>query len=157
MKFALSEKFFFACLLMIFIYLSVEGCSSPADIPSVPQHYNFVPDVENLQAEVGRSVTGYRRVLLTWQFDTTNSNIRSWDVYRSINDTAQWKFDPLGLVNKPQIGFPLFVDSSGVLQFTDTPNIDSLELYYRVVPNGQIRSYIGKPSDILHVIVYKAQ
>jgi hypothetical protein len=28
-------------------------------------------------------------------------------------------------------------------------------VYYRVIPNGQTRGYIGKPSDNLHVVVYK--
>jgi hypothetical protein len=147
----MTVRDFFACLSVIFLYLLVQGCTEPQELIT-PTHVTRVPKVLNLQATVGITITGKRLVLLTWQYDTTNGNIRSWDITRSINDTAAAAFIPLEIVRKPAAGYPSYSDSSGSLQ---TFTADSLELYYRVIPNGITDNFVGQPSDLLHVILRK--
>jgi hypothetical protein len=143
------------CLLSLFLYLVLSGCTDPTSLPAVPEHYTLVPSVDFLQASVGRNSAGKRMVVLAWHYDTLNTNIRTWDVRRSIADTAQGNLKLEGSVLKPTRGFPAFVDLSDELQFLQTPSPDSIDVYYRVIPTGQTRGYEGKPSDILHVVVYK--
>ena len=150
-----TRSVFPACLLSIFLYLTLAGCTDPASIPAVPLHYTYVPMVLNFQAETAKSPIGTRLVWLTWQFDTTSTNIRSWDVYRNSIDTIKGNYAPLGLVSKPSRGYPYFIDSTCGAPFLNIPAPDSLDIYYYIVPNGQLRSYIGKPSDIVHVVMYK--
>lgn len=144
----MKKTHFFICVLLNFFYLFFEGCTDPQDLIT-PTHFTRVPGVTNLQGSVGYTAGGRRHVLLTWNYDTTNSNIRSWDVSRSIDDTAIVQFIPLEIVRRPVSGYPFFVDSSGTLQ---NVIVDSLELYYRIIPNGG-DNYIGLPSDILHLIL----
>lgn len=147
----MTTKKISTCLIVIFLYLLIQGCTQPEDLIT-PVHLTLVPNVQSLQGVVDYTVTGKRMVLLTWRFDSTNTNIRSWDITRSINDTAAGAYIPLEIVRKPVSGFPFFPDSSGSLQ-----NIvaDSIDVYYRVIPNGIINNFIGQPSDVLHLILRK--
>jgi hypothetical protein len=147
----MTNKQIFTCLIVIFLYLLIQGCTQPEDLIT-PVHLTLVPNVQNLQGLVDYTVTGKRMVLLTWRFDSTNTNIRSWDITRSLGDTAAGAYIPLEIVRKPVSGFPFFSDSSGSLQ-----NIvaDSLDVYYIVIPNGIINNFIGQPSDVLHLILKK--
>jgi hypothetical protein len=86
--------------------------------------------------------------MLTWQYDSTN--LRSWDVQRAINDTATTSLAFQELVPKPTSGYPVYVDSTGQLQSFIA---DSLDLYYRIVPNGIRDNFIGEPSRRLRVIL----
>jgi hypothetical protein len=145
----------FGCLLLIFLYFVLGGCTDPSSLPAIPEHYTLVPSVDNLQAIVGISTTGKRMIVLSWRYDTTNTNIRSWDVLRTITDTSQGAYLIEQSILKPSQGYPSYIDQSEKLQFLETPSPDSIDVYYRVVPNGQTRGYTGKPSDNLHVVVYK--
>ncbi len=149
------KKVFWGCLLTVFLYLSLSGCTDPASIPEVPQHYTYVPTVDQLQGATSRTRSGKRQVVLTWQFDTTNTNIRSWDIRRTITDTTEAEFRIEGSVLKPAFGYPAFVDSSDDLQFLDITSPDSVDVYYRIIPNGNLRSYVGKRSETLHILLYK--
>lgn len=140
----------FACLLSIFFYLFSEGCTEPEDLVS-PTHFTRVPKVLRFQGAVGVTPTGKRLVLLTWEYDTLNTNIRSWDVTRSVSDTSSGAFVPLEIVPKPSSGYPLYSDSSGAVQSVPV-GADSLDLYYRIIPNGITNNFVGQPSDILHII-----
>jgi hypothetical protein len=142
---------FSACVLVIFLYLFLQGCTKPEDLVT-PTHFTRVPKVLNLQGTVGVTPTGKRQLLVTWQYDTTNTNIRSWDMTRNVNDTSIVNFVPLEIIRKPAIGFPFYSDTSAMFQsaFMD---VDSLDVYYRVIPNGIINNFVGEPSDVLHMIV----
>ncbi len=139
---------FFACLLLNFFYLFLEGCTDPQDLIT-PTHFSRVPGVTNLQGSVGYTAGGRRQILVSWMYDTTSSNIRSWDVTRSIDDTAIAQFVALEIIRKPTSGYPFYVDSTASLQIFTT---DSIEVYYRVIPNGN-DNFAGKPSEIVHLIV----
>lgn len=138
-----------ACLAGIFLYLALAGCTEPDNLLT-PVHLTAVPGIDNFQANVGLTSTGKRRVLLTWRYDSLNTNIRSWDVQRSVNDSTRTSISFLELIRKPASGYPLFIDSTSVLQSME---VDSLDIWYRVVPNGIERNFIGQPSGIMHVIV----
>jgi hypothetical protein len=137
------------CLAGLFSYLVGAGCTDPIGIVD-PIHITFVPEVQQLQAHVGSTSAGKRRVMLTWRYDTLNTNIRTWDIQRAVNDTIIANLSFLDFIRKPDFGYPIYVDSSS--QFQDLQS-DSLDVYYRVIPNGELRNYVGRPSAILHVIV----
>jgi hypothetical protein len=137
------------CLAGLFSYLVGAGCTEPVGIVE-PIHLTFVPEVQDLQAHVGLTSGGRRRVLLTWRYDTLNTNIRTWDLQRSINDTTIASLSFVDFVRKPDSGYPFYVDSSSQFQAIQP---ESLDVYYRVIPNGDLRNYVGRPSAILHVIV----
>lgn len=141
----------FACLFIIFSYLLVEGCSEPEDLIA-PTHFTRVPKVLNLQGAISFTPSGKRQLLITWEYDTLSTNIRSWDITRSINDTSIVNFVPLEIIRKPASGFPFYSDTSASFQsaFMTT---DSLDVYYRAIPNGIINNFVGQPSDVLHMIV----
>lgn len=146
----------FSCLLFNFLYLFSQGCTQPydpiTDLLNNPKHHSVrVPHVLNLQASVGQTQSGTRMVLLAWAFDTTNANLRSWDVYRSVNDTTTGNFAPMEIVRKPVSGFPTFPDTTSTLQALAT---DSLNLYYKVIPNGA-DNFVGPASDVLHIVFRK--
>lgn len=140
----------FTCLLFIFFYLFIEGCTDPQELIA-PTHFTRVPPVLNLQGTVGFTPSGKRIVRLRWEYDTLNTNIRSWDVTRSVNDTSLAAFIPLEIVPKPLFRFPSYADSSGTVQ-TVPVGADSVNLYYRIIPNGVQDNFIGQPSPRLHVI-----
>ena len=142
---------FFTCLLFNFLYLFSGGCTDPRDLVS-PNHFTRVPGVMNLQGSVGYTSSGRRQVLLTWQYDTTNTNIRSWDVTRSVSDTAIVQFVPLEIVRRQISVSPFYIDSTATLQ---SFSADSVDLYYRLIPNGG-DNYIGPPSDILHIVFHQS-
>lgn len=150
MKRSMKKNGFSACLLSIFCYLLFEGCTEPQDLIT-PTHFTRVPKVLNLQGAVGFTPTGKRLVLLTWEYDTSNSNIRSWDVTRSVSDTSLAAFVPLEIIPKPTAGFPSYRDTSGSIQILPV-GADSVDYYYRIVPNGSRDNFVGQPSDILHII-----
>jgi hypothetical protein len=142
---------FFTCLVFNFVYLLLQACTEPQDLIT-PEHFTRVPKVQNLQGVSLLTPSGKRAVVLTWEYDTTNSNIRSWDVTRSINDTAATAYVPLEIVRKPAVGFPAYTDSSGSLQ-NFLP--ESLNVYYKIIPNGILNNFVGQPSDVLHMILRK--
>ena len=137
------------CLLPIFSYLVVGGCTDPQALIT-PDHLTKVPGIQELQASVGFTSSGKPRVLLSWKYDSTSTNLRSWDVQRAINDSAQRSLSFFETVPKPTAGYPSYADSSGAFQsFTS----DSLNIYYRIVPNGIRDNFVGEPSPRLHVIL----
>lgn len=135
------------CLQGLLLYLALGGCTEPIGLIT-PTHLTSVPNVQALQAATGISGSGKRFVLLTWRYDTLNTNIRSWDVERAENDSALAKLVFFDLVSKPTFGYPRYADSSSRLQ--SFPE-DSIELFYRIVPTGLNNNFIGEPSQILHV------
>lgn len=144
---------FFTCLTFIFLYLFfVEGCTEPQEIIT-PSHFTRVPDVLNLQGTMGVTPSGRRQIIVIWTYDTQNTNIRSWDLTRSINDTSAAAYVPLEIIRKPSFGFPSYIDTSGTLQ-NQAIQADSLDVYYKIIPNGN-DNFVGKPSDVLHVIIHK--
>ena len=140
---------FWACLLLFFLYLVLVGCTEPRALLT-PTELTAVPNVHDLQASVGLTSIGNRRVLLTWKYDSTNANLRSWDIQRAVNDSAVETLGYLDLVRRPTSGYPFYSDTSGRLQQFDT---DSIEVYYRIVPNGDVNNFIGEPSVPIHVLV----
>lgn len=147
----MTKKQLFACLVFNFFYLLLQGCSEPQDLIT-PSHFTRVPKVLNLQGVVGFSLSGKRVIIVSWEYDSTNTDIRSWDVTRSINDTAAAAYIPLEIVRKPASGYPSYSDSSGSLQNIVT---DSLDVFYKIIPNGIINNFVGQPSDVLHIILRK--
>ncbi|MBI3587030.1 MAG: hypothetical protein HY088_07875 [Ignavibacteriales bacterium] len=107
----------------------------------------------HLQGTIGSVPSGKRQILLTWEYDTLSANIRTWDVARSINDTASGAFVPLEIVRKSASGYSFYSDTSGVLQ-SQNISTDSLDIFYKVTPNG-MDNFVGQPSDVLHIIVRK--
>lgn len=151
-KHIMKKNKFFACLLFIFSVLFSEGCTEPQDLIA-PTHFTRVPPVLHLQGTVGSVPSGKRQILVTWEYDTLNANIRAWDIARSINDTASGAFVPLEIVRKSASGFPWYSDTSGFLQ-SQNISTDSLDVFYKVTPSG-VDNFVGQPSDVLHIIVRK--
>ena len=143
----------FVCLLAIFLYLELEGCAKPEDLIT-PTHLTRVPEVLRLQGTIGTTPTGKRQLLITWEYDSLNTNIRSWDITRNINDTTIVNFVPLEIIRKPAAGFPFYADTIATFQ-SAYMTTDSLDVYYRVIPNGITNNFVGKPSDVLHMIIHK--
>jgi hypothetical protein len=141
----------FICLLVILLYLLLEGCTKPEDLVT-PTHLTLVPEVLHLQGTVGVTPSGKRQLLITWEYDTLNTNIRSWDITRNINDTSIVNFVPLEIIRKPAAGYPFYSDTIAAFQ-SAFMTMDSLDVYYRVIPNGIINNFVGQPSDVLHMIV----
>ena len=142
----------FLCLLGILLYLLlVEGCTKPEDLLT-PTHLTLVPKVLHLQGTIGFTPSGKRQLLITWEYDTLNTNIRSWDITRNISDTTTGNFVPLEIIRKPAAGYPFYSDSIATFQSANMDR-DSLDVYYRVIPNGIINNFVGQPSDVLHMIV----
>ena len=148
----MRNPIFFPCLLFIFLYLLIAGCTESQDLIT-PTHFTRVPAVQNLQGAIGATPSGKRQILVTWTYDTQNSNIRSWDLTRSIDDTASAAYVALEIISKPSAGFPSYSDTSAILQ-NDGFIFDSLDVYYKIIPNGN-DNFIGKPSDPLHIVVRK--
>ena len=148
----MRNSIFFPCLPFIFLYLLIAGCTEPQDLIT-PTHFTRVPAVQNLQGAIGATPSGKRQILVTWTYDTQNSNIRSWDLTRSIDDTAAAAYVPLEIISKPAFGFPSYSDTSAIIQ-NDGFIFDSLDVYYKIIPNGG-DNFIGQPSDPLHVVVRK--
>ena len=142
---------FSICLLAIFLYLLVEGCAKPEELVA-PTHFTRVPKVSNLQGTIGVTPTGKRQLLITWEYDTLGTNLRSWDITRNINDTTSANFVPLEIIRKPATGYPFYSDTSATFQSAYMAT-DSLDVYYRVIPNGITNNFVGQPSDVLHMIV----
>src|SRR5512139_1452096 len=98
-----------SCLLAFFFYLVFDGCADPHALIT-PTHLTSVPGVRDLQASVGTTPGGRHRVLLTWQYDSLNRNIRSWDIQRSVNDSAVSTLSFFDFVRVPDAGgYPFFV------------------------------------------------
>src|SRR3990172_731835 len=112
--FHMRNSIFFPCLPFIFLYLLVAGCTEPQDLIT-PTHFTRVPAVQNLQGAIGATSSGKRRILVTWTFDAQNTNIRSWDLTRSIDDTAAAAYVPLEIISKPAFGFPSYSDTSAII------------------------------------------
>ncbi|MEX2088576.1 MAG: hypothetical protein WEB62_02355 [Bacteroidota bacterium] len=146
----MRNSIFFPCLPFIFLYLLIAGCTESQDLIT-PTHFTRVPAVQNLQGAIGATPSGKRQILVTWTYDTQNSNIRSWDLARSIDDTAGAAYVPLEIISKPALGFPSYSDTSAIIQ-NDGFIFDSLDVYYKIIPNGN-DNFIGKPSDPLHIVV----
>jgi hypothetical protein len=146
-----KQSVFSVCLLAIFLYLLLEGCSKPEDLVA-PTHFDRVPKVQNLQGTIGVTPTGKRQLLITWEYDTLGTNLRSWDITRNINDTSIVNFVPLEIIRKPVAGYPFYSDTIATFQ-SSFMTTDSLDVYYRVIPNGIINNFVGQPSNVLHMIV----
>jgi len=143
--------FLLICLLVILLYLLLEGCTKPEDLLT-PTHLTLVPNVVHLQGTIGVTPSGRRQLLITWEYDTLNTNIRSWDITRNISDTTSENFVPLEIIRKPAGGFPFYSDTIATFQSANM-GTDSLDVYYRVIPNGIINNFVGQPSDVLHMII----
>jgi len=141
----------FICLLVILLYLLLEGCTKAEDLVT-PTHLTLVPKVLYLQGTIGITPSGKRQLLITWEYDTLNTNIRSWDITRNISDTSIVNFVPLEIIRKPASGFPFYSDTIATFQSANMAT-DSLDVYYRVIPNGIINNFVGQPSDVLHMII----
>ncbi len=148
--YSMKKNQLLTCLLFIFSFLFNEGCTDPQDLIA-PTHFTRVPPVLHLQGALGFVPSGKRQILLTWEYDTLNANIRTWDVTRSINDTASGAFVPLEIVRKSASGYPFYSDTSGVIQ-SQNISTDSLDIFYKVIPNG-MDNFVGQPSDVVHIIV----
>jgi hypothetical protein len=143
----------FICLLVILLYLLLEGCTKPEDLLT-PTHLTLVPKVLNLRGTIGVTPTGKRQLLIKWEYDTLSTNIRSWDITRNINDTTSDNYVPLEIISKPTRGYPSYSDTIATFQ-NSFMTTDSLNVYYRVIPNGIINNFVGQPSDVLLMIVRK--
>jgi hypothetical protein len=141
----------FICLLVILLYLLIEGCTKPEDLIT-PTHLTLVPSVRHLQGTIGVTPSGKRQLFVTWEYDSLNTNIRSWDITRNINDTSIVNFVPLEIIRKPAAGYPFYSDTIATFQSANMTT-DSLDVYYQVIPNGIINNFVGQPSDVLHMIV----
>ncbi len=108
-----------------------------------PTHIGRVPDVKNLSASVGKTPTGKYLVLLNWGYDD-NGNLREWEVYRALRDTAGGNYSFL----QPPVKIPSYADST-IPAFAE----DSIFVYYKVVPVGNDR-FLGRPG-ITRVTLYK--
>jgi len=125
-------------LLLIFFY----GCDKPRDLIT-PTHINRVPEVKNLRVEVGRTASGKRLVLLNWDYED-NGNLREWEVYRALRDTAGGNYSFL----QPPVKIPSYADST-IPNFVE----DSIWVYYKVIPVGNDR-FLGKPG-IVRITLYR--
>jgi hypothetical protein len=145
---------FFSCLVAIIVYFSLTGCSDPQSPPEA-YHYTRVPQAKNLQAVYQKTPSGKRTLRVSWEFDTLNLNLRSWDFDRATIDTAKDFWKTLLYVNRSTFlhGYPFVVDSSSELQDSSP---DSIRIFYRLRPNGG-DNFVGPLSDILLVTLYKDQ
>ncbi len=133
---------FFCCFLTLSILILLYGCDKPRDLIT-PTHIDRVPEVKNLRAEVGKTVTGKKLVLLNWDY-LDNGNLREWEVYRVLRDTAGGNYSFL----RPPVKVPSYADST-IPSFVE----DSIWVYYKVVPVGYDR-FLGKPG-IVRVTLYR--
>ncbi len=128
--------------LILAIFVIISGCDKPRDLIT-PTHIGRVPDVKNLNATVGKTSTGKYLVLLKWNYDD-NGNLREWEVYRALRDTAGGNYSFL----QPPVKIPSYADST-IPNFVE----DSIFVYYKVIPVGNDR-FLGKPG-IARVTLYK--
>jgi len=133
---------FFACFLMSLLLIFSYGCDKPRDLIT-PTHINRVPEVKNLRVEVGRTTSGKRLVLLNWDYED-NGNLREWEVYRALRDTAGGNYSFL----QPPVKIPSYADST-IPNFVE----DSIWVYYKVIPVGNDR-FLGKPG-IVRITLYR--
>lgn len=121
-------------------------------------HDGRVPDVINLVYMVDSTVISKKLLVrLSWGYDSLRygtdrekANLRDWEVYRSFNDTASVLFSSRG-----RTFFPQFIDSSNEIR---PGNRDSVVLFFKVYPAGYTSDniqFIGKPSDVINVIIRK--
>ncbi len=132
----------FSCFLTLLILILLYGCDKPRDLIT-PTHIDRVPEVKNLRAEVGKTATGKRLVLLNWDY-VDNGNLKEWEVYRALRDTAGGNYSFL----QPPVKVPSYADST-IPSFTE----DSIWVYYKVIPVGYDR-FLGKPG-MVRVTLYR--
>ncbi|MEN3038330.1 MAG: hypothetical protein ABDI07_04120 [Candidatus Kryptonium sp.] len=132
----MPKSVFSACLLISLIAILHYGCDKPRDL-IVPTHNQRVPEVKNLQARTDTTRTGKYLITLNWEY-TDNGNLREWEVYRALRDTAGGKLSFL----QPPVKVPSYADST-IPSFTE----DSIWVYYKVIPVGYDR-FLGKPGII---------
>ncbi|MCS7230007.1 MAG: hypothetical protein RMJ81_09050 [Candidatus Kryptonium sp.] len=132
------QRFFLTCLLIVLLY----GCDKPRDLIT-PTHIERVPDVKNLRARVDTTRTGKYLVTLNWEYND-NGNLREWEVYRALRDTAGGKLSLL----QPPVRVPSYADST-IPSFAE----DSVWVYYKVIPVGYDR-FLGKPG-VIRITIYK--
>lgn len=133
--------------ILIVIILLLIGCEPERSI--IPNtHDNRVPKIINVTAWVD-SVSPTRKVVrIRWAKDTLKQytdQVKNWEVFRSLNDTAQ--FTSRGTTFTPE-----WNDAS--VYRTDR----DVTVYYKIYPNGESTTqgqFIGKPSDIIQLIVRK--
>lgn len=133
---------FSVCLSVLLMFLFFYGCDKPRELIT-PIHIGRVPDVKNLRARVDTTRTGKYLVLLNWEYED-NGNLREWEVYRVLRDTAGGNYSFL----QPPVKTPSYGDST-VPTFVE----DSIWVYYKVIPVGNDR-FLGKPG-MVRVTLYK--
>ncbi|WP_205006520.1 hypothetical protein, partial [Escherichia coli] len=89
----IKNKFFNAlknlfphCFLTFLILTLFYGCDKPRELIT-PTHIGRVPEVKNLNARIDTTKTGKYLILLNWEYDD-NGNLKEWEVYRALRDTA---------------------------------------------------------------------
>jgi hypothetical protein len=135
-------KFSRFVLSLLFLFLAFYGCDKPRDLPT-PTHFNRVPEVKNLNASVDTTRTGKILVQLRWEYDD-NGNLREWEVYRALRDTAGGNYSFL----QPPVKVPTYSDST-IPKFVE----DSIWVYYKIIPVGLDR-FLGKPG-IIRLTLYR--
>jgi len=132
---------FWAFLTIILLY----GCDKPKELIT-PTHIGRVPEVKNLNARIDTTKTGKYLVLLNWEYDD-NGNLREWEVYRALRDTAGGNYSFL----QPPVKVPSYADST-IPSFGE----DSIWVYYKVIPVGNDR-FLGKPGIIRLTLFRKSK
>ncbi|KAB2923659.1 MAG: hypothetical protein F9K22_08325 [Bacteroidetes bacterium] len=136
--------------------LLLAAWSCEADRAVVPNtHDGRVPDIIGLTYTVDTNNVGQKVVKLRWGYDSLKygtdrlaANLRDWEIYRSATDTSQF-------TSRGKTFFPQFNDASNEVQ---PGGRDSIVIMYRIVPNGYLVDdvqFIGKPSDILQIVIRK--
>lgn len=123
--------------LLTFLILALfYGCDKPKELIT-PTHIDRVPEIKNLNARIDTTKTGKYLVLLNWEYND-NGNLREWEVYRALRDTAGGNYSFL----QPPVKVPSYADST-IPSFAE----DSIWVYYKVIPVGNDR-FLGKPGII---------
>lgn len=141
---------------VLFLMVSL-GCDEDR-IVRPNTHDGRVPDVINFTYKIDTTAaTKKLAVRLTWNYDTVRygtdrekANLRDWEVYRSFNDTASIFFQSRG-----RTFFPQFTDSSNEIRPGER---EQVVIFYKVYPAGYTVNniqFIGKPSEVLNVIIKK--
>ena len=130
------------------------GCDDERSVvPNI--HDSKVPEIIGLTYSVDTNSVGQKVIHLRWGYDSLRygtdrlqANLRDWEIYRSSTDTSQF-------TSRGKTFFPVWNDASAEVQ---PGGRDSVVIYYRIYPNGYLVDniqYIGKPTDVLEIVVRK--
>lgn len=141
-----------------FIFIIFSMCLIGCDVERnvVPNaHDGTVPEIIGLTYIVDTNAVGQKVIRIRWGFDSLRygtdrlkANLRDWEIYRSSTDTSQF-------TSRGKTFFPLWDDASPEVQ---PGGRDSVVIYYRIFPNGYLVDniqFIGKPTDVLEIVVKK--